>query len=93
VLTEITHREPQLSARRVEELYALLDLHGDDALRSAFARAVQRGTLSAAAVRRHLGVRGSDSDSVRSQATQPRGQDDGQLQLALHRAESKRGVL
>lgn len=93
VLTEITHREPQLSARRVEELYALLDQYGDDALRSAFARVVQRGTLSVPAVRRavHSGARGSDSDSVRSQETQPRGQGARQLRLALHRAESKRG--
>ncbi len=31
LLTEITHREPKLAKRRVEELYALLEQHGDDA--------------------------------------------------------------
>src|SRR3990172_9244489 len=34
-LTELTHRRPQVWTRDVERLHALLDQHGDDALRAA----------------------------------------------------------
>lgn len=54
LLTEITHREPRLSRRRVEELYALLDRHGDQTLRHAIELAVQSDELSVAGVRRAL---------------------------------------
>jgi hypothetical protein len=94
LLTEITHREPKLSSRRVEELYALLEQHGDDALRAAITRAVGRGTLSVSGVRRSLSSsdRGSDGPSHHSRAAQQRGEKRAQLTLDLGRAESKRGA-
>jgi transposase len=82
LLTEITHREPQLSSRRVEDLYALLEVHGDDAMRDAIARAVHSGKLTVAAVARAL-------SNLSAQRAQPRGQDDSQLALTQVRAESK----
>jgi transposase len=94
LLTEITHREPMLASRRVEELYALLERHGDDTLRGAIARAVEHGQLSVAGVRRRLptGARRRDGDSHRGRAAQPRGRPRGQISLPLGRAESKRGA-
>jgi transposase len=94
LLTEITHREPKLAGRRVEELYALLERHGDEALRAATGRAVERGTLSVAAVRRHLpsSAQGRDGASPRVQRVHTRGARPGQLALPLGRAERKRGA-
>jgi hypothetical protein len=94
LLTEITHREPQLSGRRVEELYEMLERHGDDSLRAAITRAVQSGRLTVAGVRRALplSARGGDGDSHLARAAQPRGPDGPQLALGLDRAELKRGV-
>ncbi len=65
VLTEITHREPRLASRRVDELYAMLEKHGDDALRAALHHAVESGQLSVAGVRRALSssARQGDGDS------------------------------
>lgn len=85
LLTEITHREPKLSGRRVEELYALLEKHGDDALRAAITRAVQSSKLTVAAVERALSI-----SSARG--AQPPGQDAAQLALPDVRAESKGGA-
>jgi transposase len=84
LLTEITHREPQLSGRRVEELYDLLERHGDDTLRAAIDHAVSGGQLTVTAVRRAL-----PSSARRAQ---PRGRDDTQLALGLGRAAPKGGV-
>lgn len=84
LLTEITHREPQLSGRRVEELYELLELHKDDTLRAAIERAVKSGRLTVTAVRRAL-----PSSARRAQ---PRGPEGRQLALSLGRAELKGGV-
>ena len=94
LLTEITHREPMLASRRVEELYTLLEQHGDDAMRAAIARAVELGNLSVAGVRRRLptGARGREGARPRVRAAQPRGRDGSQLALPLGRAESKRGA-
>src|SRR5262249_34063558 len=41
LLTEITHRDPKLASRRVEDLYELLERHGDDAMRIAIRTAVE----------------------------------------------------
>jgi len=54
LLTEITHQEPKLAHRRVEDLYGLLEQYGDDVLRSAIGRAVDEGRLSVAGVRRAI---------------------------------------
>lgn len=80
LLTEITHREPKLAGRHVEDLYALLEEHGDDALRDAIARAVKAGRLTVAGVRRSLAN------------SRPRGRDRRQLELGLHRAGPKGGA-
>lgn len=94
VLTEITHREPRLASKRVEELYALLECHGDDVLRAALREAVEQGRLSVAGVRRALpaSARGVGGASHRPGAAPPRGQDDVQMVMPFHRAESKGGV-
>jgi transposase len=94
LLTEITHREPKLAGRRVEELFVLLERHGDDALRDAIAQTVERGQLSVAGVRRRLpsSARASDGDSHRSRVVQPRGEKTRQLPLPLGRADRKRGA-
>jgi transposase len=94
LLTEITHREPMLASRRVEELYALLEQHGDDTMRDAIARAVEHGQLSVAGVRRRLpqSARGPEGAGPRVRGAQPRGRDGRQLALPLGRAESKRGA-
>lgn len=94
LLTEITHREPLLASRRVEELYVLLEEHGDDAMRAAIARAAGRGQLSVAGVRRRLpsGARGREGSGPRVGAAQPRGRCASQMALPLGRAESKRGA-
>jgi hypothetical protein len=54
LLTEITHREPKLAGRRVEDLYALLEHRGDDAMREAISRAVKSDKLTVSAVARAL---------------------------------------
>jgi hypothetical protein len=94
LLTEITHREPRLSSRRVEELYALLEQHGDNVMRNTIEHAVRRGQLSVAGVKRALpkGVRGRDGEGHRSRVAQPRGQGDNQLELGFNRAELKGGL-
>jgi transposase len=94
LLTELTHREPKLAGRRVEELYALLERFGDDVLRTAIGRAVERDTLSVAAVRRHLpsSARGREGTSPRVRRVHTRGDGPGQLALPLGRAELKGGA-
>jgi len=95
LLTEITHREPSLASRRVEELYELLEKHGDDTMREAIGRAVQAATLTVAGVKRALskmGARRRDGSGHRVVAAQPRGQDGRQLTLAVVRADAKRGA-
>jgi transposase len=76
LLTEITHREPKLSTRRVEELHTLLDQHGDEAMRGAIEHAVSAGTRSVAGVRRGLtlGARGGEGPRPSLRAAQPRGE-------------------
>jgi transposase len=94
LLTEITHRSPQRSSRYVEELYDLLEEHGDDVLREAIGQAVRDGYLSVSGVTRALAksARGSDGECHHSQAAQPRGEDRSQMALAFYRVESKRGA-
>ncbi|MHB8727383.1 MAG: IS21 family transposase [Casimicrobiaceae bacterium] len=92
LLTEIVHREPKLASRRVEELYELLEAHGDDTMREAIGRAVRKGHLSVAGVRHALstlGARRREGVRPRVGAAQPRGQDPRQLTLPVGRAQSK----
>ncbi|MGH2836213.1 MAG: hypothetical protein ACRDKD_08360 [Solirubrobacteraceae bacterium] len=95
LLTEIVHREPKLASSRVEDLYALLEAHGDDTLREAIGRAVRSGNLSITGVHRALrtlGARRREGSRPRAGAAQPRGRDAAQLTLPVGRAESKRGA-
>jgi transposase len=94
LLTDITHREPRLASRRVEELYAMLETHGDDALRSAITHAVEAGRTSVAGVRmslRQLGARSRADQSPRDGAAQASGHDGLQQQLPLDRAQRDGG--
>jgi len=94
LLTEITHREPRLASRRVEELYVLLEEYGDDTMREAVGRAVRAGTLSVTGVTRALsamGARRREGDHPRAGAAQPRARDARQLTLPVRRAEPKGG--
>ena len=89
LLTEITHREPKLASRRVEELYDLLDRCGDHTMREAIGRAVRAGELDVAGVRRalsKLGARRSGASSRRSGVAQPRGSSATQLKLPIRAA-------
>ena len=95
LLTEITHHEPRLASQRVEDLYALLEAHGDQAMREAIGRAVRSGSLSVAGVRhalRTLGARRHEGSRPRAGVAQPRGPHTRQLTLPIHRAQSKRGA-
>jgi len=95
LLTEMTHREPKLASRRVEELYDLLSARGDDAMREAIGRAVRAGELDVAGVRRALSTLGaprSDGSRRHSGAAQPRGRNGRQLTLPIGRAARTRGA-
>jgi len=54
LLTHLTHREPRQAAERVEQLFALLEQHGDDDMRAAIDVAVANQACSVAGVRRGL---------------------------------------
>jgi len=54
LLTHITHCEPRQSSARVEQLFELLEQHGDDSVRKAIDIAVANQALSVAGVRRAL---------------------------------------
>jgi len=63
-------------------------------MREAIGRAVRKGSMSVAGVRRALstlGARRRDGSRHRAGAAQPRGQEPRQLTLPVGRAESKRG--
>jgi transposase len=57
LLTEITHRDPKAAPRLVEDLYALLERHGDDDLRDAITYAVAAGKMTVVAVRGEIVAR------------------------------------
>jgi hypothetical protein len=46
-LTELTHRRPQVWTRDVERLHAMLDQHGDEALRAALERGLEEHAIGA----------------------------------------------
>jgi hypothetical protein len=93
LLTELTHREPRLASRRVEELYALLEQRGDAAMREAIDAAVHAETLSVAVVRRalDLGARGREGSGPRVRAAQPRGAKPSKSTNAIRRAALRGG--
>ena len=95
LLTEIVHREPRQANHHVEELYALLERHGDDALRDAIAHAVEHDQLTVKGVRRGLaavGARDGDGSGRRHRAAQPRGPSGRQSSFPFHRAAPQRGA-
>jgi transposase len=53
-LTELVHRRPGVWIGEVEQLHALLQVHGPDAMRAAFEQAVTEGTFGAEYVRHYL---------------------------------------
>jgi transposase len=74
LLTEITHRAPNLASRSVEELFTMLELHGDETMREAVGAAVDAGQLTVSGVRRALA---SAARSAAVEAPRPR-ELDGQ---------------
>ena len=55
-LTELTHRRPRGWIHEVEQLHALLQTHGDAALRSAFERGLAEHAIGAEYIAHYLGV-------------------------------------
>lgn len=55
-LTELTHRRPQIWIHDVEQLHALLQMHGDAALRGAFARGLAEQAIGAEYIAHYLGA-------------------------------------
>jgi transposase len=72
-LTEITHRRPRAWTGEVEQLHALLQQHGPDALREALAQAVVGQTFGAEYVRHflHSPARSDAQVWLRSDAIEP----------------------
>jgi transposase len=77
LLTHITHREPRLSSARVEQLFELLEQHGDEKMRNAIDMAVANQALNVAGVRRallSLTVRAHTFDQLLLKSTNERGE-------------------
>jgi len=55
-LTELTHRRPRTWIHEVERLHALLQTHGDAALRAAFERGVGEQAIGAEYIAHYLGT-------------------------------------
>jgi hypothetical protein len=55
-LTELTHRRPQRWIQDVEQLHALLQTHGDAALRRAFDRGLAEQAIGAEYIAHYLGA-------------------------------------
>jgi transposase len=55
-LTELTHRRPRTWIPEIERLHALLQTHGDAALRAAFARGVADQAIGAEYIAHYLGT-------------------------------------
>ena len=53
-ITEVVHRRPKVWLRDVDELHDLLEVHGDDALRVAFARGLAAQTYGAEYIAHYL---------------------------------------
>ena len=70
LLTQITHREPRSASVRVEQLFSLLEEHGDADMRTAIDVAVQNNAMSVGGVRRALRA----LDAQRGHPKNPRAQ-------------------
>lgn len=94
LLTEITHRDKRLAYRSVEELYLLLEQHGDDALRAALERAVATGRLFVSTIRSTLAssARGRKGERPAVRAAQPRGEPRNGERRRARRAAPKAGA-
>ena len=55
-LTELTHRRPRTWIPEVERLHALLQTHGDAALRAAFERGLAEQAIGAEYIAHYLGT-------------------------------------
>jgi hypothetical protein len=55
-LTELTHRRPRTWIHEVERLHALLQTHGDAALRTAFERGLREQAVGAEYIAHYLGI-------------------------------------
>jgi transposase len=69
-LTELTHRRPRVWTRDVERLHDLLERHGDDALRAAFARGLAEQAIGAEYIAHYLAT--PAPASLRSRPAQQR---------------------
>jgi transposase len=83
-LTELTHRRPRTWIPEIERLHALLQAHGDAALRTAFARGVAEQAIGAEYIAHYLGtvvpsLPFEDRPSTQSAAPLPRA---GRVQAA-----------
>ena len=86
-LTELTHRRPRTWIHEVERLHALLQTHGDAALRTAFERGLAEQAIGAEYIAHYLGHRrcrpcrstSEDRPPTISAASLPRG---GRVQAA-----------
>lgn len=95
LLTEITHRSPRRSTERVEELFDLLEEHGDLAMRMAIGEAVARGRLSVSAVRDILSsssARGREGEVPPAAAAHTRGAQTPRESPRRRRAATPRGA-
>ncbi|HKU40180.1 MAG TPA: IS21 family transposase [Polyangiales bacterium] len=82
LLTQITHREPRNASSRVEQLFELLQEHGDDDMRLAIDNAVQSNATSVAGVRRALRALGASRGYP----------NDARAQLSLLMARARGGA-
>lgn len=95
LLTEITHRNPRRSAEHVEQLFDLLEEHGDPAMRTAIGHAVARGRLSVSAVRDILSsssARGREGEVPPAAAAHTRGAQTPRQSPRRRRAATPRGA-
>jgi transposase len=95
LLTEITHRNQRRSAEHVEQLFDLLEEHGDGAMRTAIAKAVARGRLSVSAVREMLAsssARGRGDEVPPAPAAHTRDAEPSSPPPRRRRAASPRGT-
>jgi transposase len=90
-LTELVHRRPRAWSGDVRQLHELLSAHGDQALRQAFAWAVERDLYGAEYIAHHLRARQRGEDTS-SPSDEPRAADGASLELPFVAARNSRTV-